>query len=93
MKSPHAHIYLKTLRQRVLEELRMDDNTELGEFKWTSLPDVEDNTQNFDIEARYNTAHLSNENRIGYNNLEELATDDKIAHENVFDKMLAQFFL
>lgn len=29
MKSPHAHIYLKTLRQRVMEELSLDQDSTL----------------------------------------------------------------
>lgn len=45
----------------------------------------------------YNLDHLNNENAIGYNNLEARAADiennTNLAHETVFDKMLAEFYM
>jgi len=32
VKSPEGHIFIKTLRERVMEELKLDDNTSLEEF-------------------------------------------------------------
>lgn len=40
MKTPNAHIYIKTLRERVMGELRMDEEAKLDEFAWTKLPEV-----------------------------------------------------
>ena len=41
--------------------------------------------------------HLNNENAIGYNKLEERAANPEanrdIAHESVFDKLMADYFL
>jgi len=36
MKSANAHIYTKVLRERVMEELRMDEEAKLDEFNWTT---------------------------------------------------------
>jgi hypothetical protein len=36
MKSANAHIYSKVLRERVMEELRMDEEAKLDEFDWTT---------------------------------------------------------
>ena len=99
MKTPNAHIYIKTLRERVMSELRMDEEASLSEFTWTKLPEFtgEDPTQTFDVEGRYNMGHLNNENAIGYNNLEGRAANidqnNAVAHETAFDAMLADFFL
>lgn len=51
----------------------------------------------YDAGARYNLHHLNNEKSIGYNDFEKRAENvDNLkdaAHDTVFDKMLADFFL
>lgn len=98
MKSPNAHIYSKVLRERVMDELKMDEEASLDEFDWTTTREAtEQLTQLFDPEAKYNLDHLNNEMAIGYNNLEARATEiennTNLAHETVFDKMLAEFYM
>lgn len=45
----------------------------------------------------YNLENINNEKAIGYNNLEARAADlennTDLAHETVFDKMLAEFYM
>ena len=51
----------------------------------------------YDAAAKYNLGHLNNAEAIGYRNLEaraaDLANNTDIAHESVFDQMLAEYFL
>jgi hypothetical protein len=51
----------------------------------------------YDAESKYNLGHLNNDQAIGFRNLEERAKNVEnnklIAHETVFDEMLADYFL
>jgi hypothetical protein len=51
----------------------------------------------YDAESKYNLGHLNNDQAIGFRNLEERAknveNNKSIAHESVFDEMLADYFL
>lgn len=101
VQSAHGHLYLKVLRERVLEELNFGDGALDDELDWskTKAADAHDSSdgKSYDIAALYNLNDLSNENAIGFNKLEERAANieenNDIAHESVFDKMLADFFL
>lgn len=42
MKSPNAHIYTKVLRERVMDELKMDEEAKLDEFDWTRTQEAQD---------------------------------------------------
>jgi len=51
----------------------------------------------YDPENKWNLNHINNEDAIGYNNLEaraaDMANNGDIAHSDVFDRMLADYFL
>ena len=96
MRSPNAHIYLKVLRENILDELKLAESAKRSEFEWTKTQEASLN-HTYDAESKYNLHHLNNEEAIGYRNLEEragdIANNKDLAHETVFDKMLADYFL
>lgn len=98
LQSANGTIYLKVLRECIADELRLAESTTLDEFSWARTADAENpNLLNYDTEWKYSLGHLNNEQAIGYRNLEARAADignnKDIAHETVFDKMLADYFL
>ncbi len=95
----YGHLYLKVLREKVVEELGLGESPLGHNLSYENVMDEFRNTQYYDIENKYNLDHLNNENAIGFDNLlararassaEEL---HKSAHESVFDKLLADYFL
>ena len=96
MNSKHSHIYMKTLRERIMDELKLDEGTNVDEFDYLSLYE-DPNIKSYDPASKYNLGHLNNDQAIGYRNLEERAKNQNentnIAHESVFDEMLADYFL
>jgi hypothetical protein len=96
LNSKHSHVYMKTLRERIMDELKLDEGTDIQEFEWAAIYE-EKNVKQHDPESKYNLNHLNNDQAIGYRNLEERAKDvannTEIAHESVFDEMLADYFL
>lgn len=101
LKTPNGHIYLKVLRERVLSELNFTDGVNPDEFDYSKTEEgnMMDHSDGklYHIQSLYNLNDLSNEKAIGFNSLEERAANisknGDIAHENVFDKLLADFFL
>lgn len=98
LQSPNGQIYLKVLRECITNELKLTEATTADEFSWTTTTDAENpNFLRYDTEWKYSLNHLNNEDAIGYRNLEERAADiannRNIAHDTVFDKMLADYFL
>ena len=98
LQSPNGSIYLKVLRECITNELKLAESTTGDEFSWTKTADAGNrNLLQYDTEWKYSLNHLNNEDAIGYRNLEARASDvannKDIAHETVFDKMLADYFL
>ena len=89
---------MKVLRECITNELKLTESTTDDEFSWTKTADANNkNLLTYDTEWKYSLNHLNNEEAIGYRNLEARASDignnKDIAHETVFDKMLADYFL
>jgi len=86
---------LKVLRENIFDELKLVESAKVEEFDWHR--NMAEPARLVDAESKYNLNHLNNEEAIGYRNLEERAAnleDNKnIAHDTVFDKMLADYFL
>ena len=98
LKTQNGHVYIKVLRERILEELKLTEITTIDEFEWFKMPESgQDKILPYDVESKHNLNNLNNETAIGYNNLEERAANiernNDIAHQSVFDKMLADYFL
>lgn len=78
-----------------MDELKLAESAKIEEFDWAK--NAGHSSRLLDVESKYNLNHLNNEKAIGYRNLEERAANlednQNIAHETVFDKMLADYFL
>jgi hypothetical protein len=99
LATPNASIYMRLLRESIIDELKLVDSTPLDDLSFINHPHSGDlgSQLHLDPEAKYNLDHLNNENAIGYNKLAERAANldqnRDIAHENVFDQMMADYFL
>lgn len=69
IKGKHGHIYLKALREKVMEELKLDQSANLHEL---SMIEHEEQWK-FDVESPQNLLNLNNTDAIGYENLLERA--------------------
>ena len=97
--SENGHLYLKVLREKVLDELKLTQEPELEDFSFKAMYEKSKDMIQYDVEAAYNMQDVSNTQAIGFDNLAKKAgaTDDsrsfESAHESVFDKMLADYYL
>jgi hypothetical protein len=96
LNTPHQHIYIKTLRERVMDELKLDEGTSMDDMNYMNMFDLY-TSKELKPESKYDLNHLNSDKAIGYQNLLERARDPEnekeIAHTNVFDEMLADYFL
>ena len=97
LRSPNANIYLKILQETVMSELKLNESASINELSLEKDNSFFRDQMNYNPENRYNLDHLNNEQAIGYDNLEaraaDIANNKELAHETVFDKLLADYFL
>lgn len=99
MKTDNAHIYLKVLREQVIDELGLSKPPQLVDLAFNSITQKSNISTQYDLEAPYNLQNLNNQDAIGYDNLTERAKAESaeenfnLAHETVFDKLLADYYL
>jgi len=100
-QSTNGPIYLKVLREKVLDELKLTGGVDFSELDWEKTLEANkydcSDGKFYDIASLYNMNEVNNEDAIGFQNLEARAANidnnNEMAHESVFDKMLAEFFL
>jgi hypothetical protein len=97
VNGPNGDIYMRLLRESIIDELKLTDSTKESDLEINNHFITQNLEAKITKENFYNLNHLNNEEAIGYNNLKERAQnpDDNwnIAHDNVFDQMLAEYFL
>lgn len=98
LKSAHANVYMRILRENIIDELKLTDSAKKDDFVYEkSLYSIMQENMNYNLESQYNLDDLNNEQAIGYQNLEARAADtannQSLAHESTFDKMMAEYFL
>lgn len=97
--SDNGHLFLKVLRERVLDELKMTGEVELKDLLFETMASKSGNRTRYDLDSAYNMHAVNNTQAVGYDNLDRRSggSDDKrayeTAHENVFDKLLADYYL
>jgi hypothetical protein len=97
--SENGHIYLKALRERVIDELQILQDTSPQELTFNQLQLNETKHLKYDVESLYNLQNVNNTDAMGFDNLDERGAAEKpadkfnAAHQNVFDKMLADYYL
>ena len=96
--SANGQYYMKLLRERVLEELSLENEPQFTDLLYHS----KFNQQNYvyDTENQYNMRNIINTNAIGYDNLSERANytisankSYEGAHPHIMDKLLAEYHL
>lgn len=99
MKSENAHLYLKFLREAVVQELGLGQAPEASDLSYQNITEEFKNQQFYDPENAYNMQSVNNEHALGFDNLTERAQQStatqnfETAHETVFDQLLADYFL
>lgn len=90
---------MKVLREQIVDELGLGAPAEGFDISYNNITDEFKNQQFFDIENAYNMQNLNNANAIGFDKLLERAQSESAAenlhtaHESVFDKLLADYYL
>lgn len=67
----NAHIYLKMLREKIIEELGLNKELTPNDVLFDTLNDEKRYRRHYDLESTYNTQGFNNEHAIGYNNIEK----------------------
>ena len=98
LKSAHASVYMRILRENIIDELKLAESPKKDEFTFDkSVFGSFEKNMHYELESMYNLNELNNEQAIGYHNLEaraaDVANNRDLAHESVFDKMMADYFL
>lgn len=99
MHSKYGFLYMKMLRERVIDELKLTKDADILDLSHTHLKDFGNDRLKYDVEAMYNLSHLNSTHALGYDRLLERANatskreQAEIAQPTVADKLLADYFL
>lgn len=99
MESENANMFLKMLREEVVHELGLNRDIELSRVSAQEMMDPLNYSGKVDPTNIYSTIEINNEFAIGYDNFEARGAAQtpqenyEAAHETVFEKMLAEYFL
>jgi len=92
----NGHLYLRALKEEIAVELEIGAKTEEKDLLFHKLFH-RDSSLKVEAEARYNLGDVNNAEAVGFDNLQERVQDPErnrdLAHESVFDKLLAEYFL
>jgi hypothetical protein len=102
VQSENRELYTKLLREAIVDELKLTSSLtqrelldEANHFAWGSAQGAD--AIRLQADSYYNLDGFSNEEAIGFRNIKErLANPDDnrdLAHESVFDKLLAEYYL
>jgi len=97
-ESDNGHIYYKVLRERVVDELGLTSEPEAEDMEFKTMLEKNSDYIKYDLDSMYSMQDVNNTQAIGYDNLSSRrgANDNEIfekSHENVFDKLLADYYL
>lgn len=100
MHSKYGFLYMKMLRERVIDELKITKDAEILDLSHEHFKGVAaDNKLKYNVEAMYNLSHLNSTHAMGYDRLLERANapskreQAELAQPTVADKLLADYFL
>ena len=117
----NGHIYMKVLRESIMNELSLAKPTEAIDLAYKAKQKRIDEVNNhFEFEGTYNDRRVNNTNELGFDNYEQRLQKTKeshplgdllkseeekekdeerreqtrdLAHDTIFDKLLADYFL
>lgn len=99
MHSKYGFLYMKMLRERVIDELKITKDAEILELSHMEFKELGNDRLKYNVEAMYNLSHLNSTHAMGYDRLLERANapskreEAEIAQPTVADKLLADYFL
>lgn len=70
VNSDNGHIYVKVLKEQIVDELKLTSEPKIQELRYQNLMDLPD-IDKIAVEGKYNMVDVNNTEAIGYNNLEE----------------------
>ena len=97
--SDNGHLYLKILKERVVDELGLTEEPDVEKMMSKTVIESGKKYIRYDLDSMYNMQDVNNLHAIGYDNLNERSgTANNVktyenSHENVFDKLLADYYL
>ena len=97
--SDNGHLYLKMLRERVVDELGLTEEPDLEKMQSKAAIESGKDHIRYDLDSMYNMQDVSNLHAVGYDNLDKRSGATKNvdtyenSHSNVFDKLLADYYL
>lgn len=90
---------MKILREQVVDELGIGKANKGSDLTFENITNDFNVMQFYEMENPYNAQHFNNQNAIGFDNVEKRAQSDtaagnyEAAHDSVFDKLLAEYYL
>ena len=69
MKNDNAHIFLKVLREQVVDELGLSKPPQITDAAYNTITDKDDISRFYDLESPYNLQNINNQDALGYDNL------------------------
>ena len=98
--SDNGHLYLKILKERVVDELGLTEETNVEKLMSKAVVESGKHYIRSDLDSMYNMQEVNNLHAIGYDNLDkrsggaaENVQTYENSHESVFDKLLADYYL
>ena len=96
----NGHIYLKALRERVVDELGLTREANSDDLQFKNFYNNSKDMIKYDVESMYNMQDINNTESIGYDSINrktkgtnDSATQFENNHTDVFDKLLADYYL
>ena len=90
--SEDGHLYMKVLREQVVDELGLTAEPELNDMLFKTMYEKSANHIKYDLDSMYNMQSVSNTESLGYDSLvQESPSAD--SHSETFDKLLGDYYL
>ena len=83
----------------MIDELGLSKPPQITDVAYNTITDKANISQLYDLESPYNFQNVNNQDALGYDNLinrakaESAQENFDLAHETVFEKLLADYFL
>ena len=91
--SDNGHLFLKVLRERVVDELGLTSEPKLQDMMLETMTGKSAEHIKYDIDSRYSTQDFNNTEAIGYDNLMRKDGSFDNSHADVLDKLLSDYYL
>lgn len=82
--SDNGHYYLKVLKERVLDELKLTKDVEIDDMLFKTMYEKGPSLLKYDIESAHNMLDINNTQALGYDRLSERsgAVDDPRSYDS-----------